>query len=214
MSDPYLGEIRMVSFNFAPQGWALCIGQTLSISQNNALFALIGTTFGGNGTTTFQLPDLQGRVPVNVGSGLGLQPISWGEKAGSPSATLTTQQLPIHTHPATFTPSGGGGTPTVTVNIQGSSAQSGSSSPTGNYIAGTIKGVSGTLGAGDAYVANPATTTLGNLAGVTASISGVGGGGGTVTNALTGQGQPFDIHPPYLGIYFVISLQGIFPSRG
>ena len=99
MGDQYLGEIRTVGFNFAPQGWALCNGQMMSISANNALFALLGTTYGGDGTTTFNLPDLQGRVPIHFGQGPGIsQNYQQGEMAGTESVTLTTQQLPTHNH--------------------------------------------------------------------------------------------------------------------
>ena len=93
MSDPYIGEIRMFGGTFAPAGWAFCDGQLLPISENDALFTLIGTTYGGDGQETFALPDLQGRVPVHQGNGFVL-----GQKAGVESVTLTTQQLPIHTH--------------------------------------------------------------------------------------------------------------------
>ena len=95
MASPFMGEIRLVSFNFAPQGWAMCNGQLLPINQNQALFSLLGTTFGGNGQTTFALPDLRGRAPIHVGSGHTL-----GEKAGEQSHTLTIAELPTHTHSA------------------------------------------------------------------------------------------------------------------
>jgi microcystin-dependent protein len=98
MSDQYIGEIRMVGFNFAPVDWALCQGQTLAISQYAALFALLGTTFGGNGTSTFQLPDLQGRVPLGFGNGAGLEPFVLGQKSGVASLSILTQNLPTHTH--------------------------------------------------------------------------------------------------------------------
>src|SRR6516165_10721861 len=84
MSEPYLGEIRLFSFNFAPRGWAFCQGQTLPINQNQALFALLGTTYGGNGQTTFSLPNLAGRAAISSGQGLGLSPHNLGESAGSP----------------------------------------------------------------------------------------------------------------------------------
>ena len=119
----------MVGFSFAPQGWALCNGQTLPISANNALFALLGTTYGGNGTTTFNLPDLQGRLPLHAGNGAGLPVYALGQKAGTQSVTLTQQHLPSHTHVATFTPSGGGGTPTLQVHVHGIYART--NSPTG-----------------------------------------------------------------------------------
>ena len=93
MSDPYIGEIRMFGGNFAPAGWAYCNGQLIPISENDALFTLIGTTYGGDGQETFALPDLQGRVPIHQGNGFVL-----GQKAGVESVTITTQQLPTHSH--------------------------------------------------------------------------------------------------------------------
>src|SRR5690242_6127262 len=93
MSEPFLSEIKIVSFNFPPKGWALCNGQFLPINQNQALFALLGTTYGGNGQTTFALPNLRGRVPIHMGSGHTL-----GEAAGSTSVTVNIQQLPTHLH--------------------------------------------------------------------------------------------------------------------
>jgi microcystin-dependent protein len=210
VGDPYLGEIRMVGFNFAPVGWALCNGQLLPISQNNALFALLGTTYGGDGRVTFGLPDLQGRVPLHAGSGMGLPTYVLGEKAGAPSVTLNQQQMPQHTHVATFTPTGGGGTPSVNVSITGSSAAGTTSTPTGNYLAGSVNA----SGQHPLYIpGNSAPPGAGNIAGVTASLSGVSGGGGTVTNAVTGGNLPVSIEPPYLAVYFMIATQGIFPSR-
>ncbi|MDQ3705319.1 MAG: tail fiber protein [Chloroflexota bacterium] len=98
MSEPFLSEIKIVSFNFPPKGWALCNGQFLPINQNQALFALLGTTYGGNGQTTFALPNLRGRVPIHFGEGHDL-----GEAAGSTSVTLNIQQLPTHLHPLNVT---------------------------------------------------------------------------------------------------------------
>ena len=96
--DFYIGEIRMFAFNFAPQGWAFCQGQTLSISQNTALFSLIGTFYGGNGTSTFQLPDLRSRVPVNMGQGAGLNPYVLGQTSGAQQVTLQVGNLAPHSH--------------------------------------------------------------------------------------------------------------------
>ena len=102
MSTPFIGEIRLFPYNFAPRGWAFCNGQILPIAQNTALFSLLGTTYGGNGQTTFALPDLRGRVANGSGQGPGLQNYSLGQVAGEESVTLLTTQLPAHTHP--FTP--------------------------------------------------------------------------------------------------------------
>jgi microcystin-dependent protein len=93
MSDPYIGEIRMLGFSWAPNGWAMCNGQLLPISQNDALFVIIGTQFGGDGQETFALPDLRSRIPVAPGNGIG-----WGEFAGTEQETLTIQQIPVHNH--------------------------------------------------------------------------------------------------------------------
>src|SRR5919109_1578231 len=93
MAEPFLAEIRIMSFNFAPQFWAMCNGQLLPINQNQALFALLGTTYGGNGQTTFALPNLRGQVPIHMGGGHTL-----GEKAGTTSVTLNQQQMPAHNH--------------------------------------------------------------------------------------------------------------------
>lgn len=96
--EPFIGQIQAFGFNFAPRGWALCNGQILSIAQNTALFSLLGTTYGGNGTTTFALPDLRGRSPRHAGAGPGLQNVQMGQVAGTNTVTLTTNQLPAHTH--------------------------------------------------------------------------------------------------------------------
>ena len=93
MSTPYIGEIRMFGGNFPPSGWALCNGQLMSIAQNDALFALIGTTYGGDGVQTFALPDLQGRIPLHAGPGF-----VQGQQAGEENHTLTVQEIPSHTH--------------------------------------------------------------------------------------------------------------------
>ena len=98
MSEPFVGEIRMFAGHFAPRGWALCDGRLLAVVQNEALFSLLGTTFGGDGRTTFGLPELRGRLPVHVGQGPGLSSRSWGEKAGNERIQLTASQFPTHSH--------------------------------------------------------------------------------------------------------------------
>lgn len=98
MSDGFIGEIRMFAGNFAPRSWAFCDGQLLAVSQNDALFSLLGTTYGGDGRTTFALPDLRGRVPVHKGTGPGLTFRNLGSSGGAEEVTLTTGQLPTHSH--------------------------------------------------------------------------------------------------------------------
>ena len=98
MSDPYLGEVRILTYKFAPRGWAFCNGQVLPIDQNTALFSLLGTTYGGNGQTTFALPNLQGRTPLSQGQGPGLSAYSLGQTGGVEAVTLTQQQIAPHTH--------------------------------------------------------------------------------------------------------------------
>jgi len=97
-AEPFIGQIAVVAFNYAPQGWAKCEGQLMSIQQNSALFALLGTTYGGDGVSTFRLPDLRGRVPMGDGSGPGLTPRVLGEMSGSETNTLTIGQMPMHSH--------------------------------------------------------------------------------------------------------------------
>jgi len=118
--DFYLGQIFMFAGNFAPRFSAFCDGQILSISTNTALFSLLGTTYGGNGVTTFALPDLRGRVPMGAGSGPGLTPRTLGERSGAETITLTVNQLPSHTH-------------TATLNV--STAAATATSPSGNVLA-------------------------------------------------------------------------------
>ncbi len=113
MSDQFLGEIRIFSGNFAPQYWAFCNGQVMAISQNTALFSLLGTNYGGNGTSTFALPNLQGILPVHQGNGVGLTQYSVGESVGETSVTLVQQQLPVHIHQLTASV-GRGATPATT----------------------------------------------------------------------------------------------------
>ncbi len=137
MSEPFLGEIQIYAFNYPPRGWALCNGQQMPITQNQALYALLGTTYGGNGTTYFNLPNLQERCAIHQGQGGGLSPYKQGQQVGADPVTLTTQQIASHTHPlgvvsATgngLTPSGNyfGGAPSSIGDIYGGTADSGGS---------------------------------------------------------------------------------------
>lgn len=155
MTDPFLAEIRLFAGNFAPRGWAFCNGQILPISQNTALFALIGTYYGGDGKTTFALPDLRDRVPIHQGQGPGLSVRSLGEVGGAGSVQLTLAELPAHVHPASDL---------------------------------------------------PATTNR--------ATDAVPAAGGRYTTATpTGPAAAHNNRPPFLGLAYIIALQGIFPPR-
>jgi microcystin-dependent protein len=106
MASPFIAEISLFAGNFAPRGWAFCDGQIIAISQNTALFSLLGTTYGGDGKSTFALPDLQGRLPIHAGQGPGLSPRDLGEKTGSETITLAPTQMPAHTHAVTTSAGG------------------------------------------------------------------------------------------------------------
>lgn len=203
MSEPFLGEIRMVGFNYAPSGWLSCNGQTLSIAQNSALFALLGTTFGGDGVTTFKLPDYQGRSPVGIGNGAGLSPIVQGQISGSESVTLLSTQMPIHTHTATSAPITVNSTGNASIPAATTGATLGAPGPTevlGNVAAA---GRAGTL-----YATTPDTT----LAPFAVNVSGtVTPAAPTIGNA--GGSQPVPLRNPFLGTNFIIATEGIFPSR-
>ncbi len=156
MTDPFVGEIRLFAGNFAPRGWAFCDGQVLPISQNTALFSLLGINYGGNGVSTFALPDLRDQVPISQGTGPGLTPRVVGESGGAADVALSAATLPTHSHPA-FSRRGTTPDPTDAV-----------PAARGRYIA-----------------AAPAVAA----------------------------GQPHNNRPPYLGLSFIIALQGVFPAR-
>ena len=124
-TEPFIGEVKILGFNFAPLGYMTCSGQTLSIASNTALFSLLGTMYGGNGQTTFNLPDLQGRMPIGQGQGPGLPFYSMGQVGGAVQTTLTTANMPAHNHPAAG----------ITVNMPVSTGGGDASSPQGAFLA-------------------------------------------------------------------------------
>ncbi|HJT65251.1 MAG TPA: tail fiber protein [Pyrinomonadaceae bacterium] len=144
MAEPFLSEIRIFSFNFPPKGWALCNGQLLPINQNQALFSLLGTTYGGNGQTNFALPNLQGRAPISFGSGFNL-----GEAGGEIAHTVTMSEMPTHTH---FT--------TQNMAVVGPNSNATQGVPTGNYWANDGK-ANFTTGASNAVMGPTAVTNVG-----------------------------------------------------
>jgi microcystin-dependent protein len=211
----FIGEVRMFAGTFAPRGWAFTNGQILSIAQNTALFAIIGTIYGGNGQTTFALPDLRGRVPVHAGgsAGPGLTQRNLGESGGEESQTQLVTQLAAHAHGAA-THSHGLTAPTVTLNA--SSAAGTTNAPAGAYLAVP----NGTSAKGNQAAAltlrlyDPAPSTLVPLAagavtvtapGTTAASSG--------DTAPAGASQPTPNMQPFLGLNYIICLEGIFPAQ-
>ncbi len=228
--ESFIGTIMPVAFNFAPRDWAFCNGQLLPISQNTALFSLLGTTYGGDGRTTFGLPDLRGRMPIGAqAQGPGLPNIVMGQMAGTPSSTVTstgavsvsisTANLPAHTHPATFSPTGSTSPLSVTINA---STDVGSTSvpANGSFIASTKLPGPGAVPFVYRPDAGTGTVPL-NSGMVTASGGGITGG--TVSIGDTGADQPVvapvsvngqvSTMPPFTGVNYVICLNGIFPPR-
>ena len=173
MSDPFVAEIRIFAGNFAPTGWAMCNGQLIPISQNTALFSLLGTMYGGDGKSTFALPDLEGRAPMFWGQGPGLSLRDQGEQGGSPTVTLLQSEIPAHTH-----------------SLLGTTSLASGRDPTGNPLARSRNGM--------AYQSNVNTGVV-QMAPETVGIAGAS--------------TPHNNMQPYLGLTFIIALQGIFPPR-
>ena len=171
MSDPFIAEIKMFAGNFPPRGYAFCDGQLLAIAQNTALFSLLGTNYGGNGTSTFGLPDLKNRTPMGWGNGPGLTPRVIGEMGGVSNVTLISSEMPQHTH-----------------SLAASSSSGSSDNPSGTSF--------GTIGRGRTAIYSSTAPS------VQMSPTGIGGGS-----------QPHNNRQPYLGLYFIIALQGVFPPR-
>lgn len=197
MSDPFLGEIKAVGFNFAPMGWAFCYGQQMIPSQNSALYALLGTLFGGSGTTTFNLPDLRGRCIIGQGQGPGLSNMVMGQSAGSENTQLQVANMPLHNHTATISGSGA-----ITFKMSGDTADS--ADPTGAMFA-KIK--SGTNFQND-YDKTPSTVITMSPDSATLDTSKL-----TVAISNTGSGAAFNNIPPYLVLNYIIATQGLYPTR-
>jgi microcystin-dependent protein len=175
MSEKFVAEIRIFAGNFAPTGWALCNGQLMPISQNTALFSLLGTTYGGDGKSTFALPDLQGSAPMQAGQGPGLSLRDLGETAGEQAVTLLQTEMPVHSHTA-----------------QGSTG-SNQTTPVNNAWASGAK-----LGGGNLYFpSTPASNVQMNPFGT----------------SIAGGNLPHNNMMPFLGLTFIIALQGVFPAR-
>lgn len=202
MSEPFVGEIRMVGFNFAPRGWALCAGQLMSIAQNSALFSLLGVTYGGDGVTTFALPDYRGRSPVGMGQGPGLTFVNQGEVSGTESTTLNILQMPTHTHAVTATATA---TSTGTFQVAGTASNPLATPSATNNILAASGGGPGSASIWSDQLTNP--VTLANPEAINTTV------GVNVAVQPAGGSQPVGLRNPYLGTNFVIATEGIFPSR-
>jgi microcystin-dependent protein len=175
MADPFVAEIRMFGGNFAPKGWASCDGQLLPISQNTALFSLLGTFYGGDGKSTFALPNLAGAAPMQQGAGPGLTDRFIGEMSGSDNVTLLSSEMPLHPH-----------------SMQGGFTQANlpGPSPTTVYTRSTP---------GNAYMTNSSQ----NLVQMNPQML-----------SITGGSLPHNNMMPFLTVYFIIAMQGVYPARG
>jgi microcystin-dependent protein len=181
-----IGEIRLFAGNFAPKNWSFCNGATIQIASNTALFSILGTTYGGNGTTNFLLPNLMSRTAVGAGNGPGLPSVALGQAGGTETTTLTQASMPAHTHVAA---------------VNANSASSTAATPAGQYPAGLTTRIAAggyTLRAG----------TYGN------AVDGAPMAANMVTLSPSGSNAPFSTLNPYLGMNYVICMYGIYPSRG
>lgn len=184
-TEPFIGEIKLFAFNFAPKSYMFCAGQTLAIASNTALFALLGTTYGGNGQTTFALPNLQGRMAIGQGNGAGLPSHTMGEMSGTTQVTLLTSNMPAHTH---------------TLNSARVRIASNETSGASNSSANSFPGNNDNVGV---WAETPTPNTY--MAPGVASLTG--------TTDIAGSSYPFSIMNPYIVLNYSIAAYGIFPSR-
>ncbi|PSW05262.1 phage tail protein [Photobacterium lipolyticum] len=213
--EEMLGSIKFFGGNYAPKDFAFCGGQLITISENQVLYAILGSMWGGDGRSNFALPDMRGRVPIGVGRGPGRDNINMTERRGNEINALKISQLPTHSHAATFSPTTSTSSPpTATAAVKANSGTGTENSPAGNYWAiGNIVQGRDTLPVEKGYAKSADTTLAGDA--VTIDIAGGSGGitGGSVTVDQTGGGDPFSIMQPSLGINYIMCTQGIFPSR-
>lgn len=182
--DPFIGEIVMFAGNFAPRGWSLCNGQLLAISSHTALFSILGTTYGGDGRTTFALPDLRGRTPIAPGTGPGLPTYRLGQVGGTERNTLTVAQMPSHNH-------------TGTLHVSNANA---------SQSAATANSTIATPGSSDGRSFTPTE-------GFNTSAPNITMNSGSVTTGNTGSSQAVNNMQPFLGMNYIIAMVGVYPSR-
>lgn len=197
MADPFISQIMVWPANFAPRNWAYCHGQLLAISTNTALFSLIGTLYGGDGRTTFGLPDLRGRAPIGAGRGPGLSLYQEGQFGGVEFVTLTQLEMPVHSHQAQAS--------SGAAELEAYDGPANQDSPAANHVLAKAQFSSGPSStAVQAYSDQTPDTTLGGVSAGTPGPIVVGNAGGSQSHENR---QPFQV------INYVISLQGVYPSR-
>ncbi len=193
--DVFLGMITLFGFAFAPKGWMFCAGQLLPVSSNAALFSLLGSTYGGDGQTNFNLPDLRGRTAIGVGPGSGLSPNQLGQKGGVETTALSLAQMPPHSHVASAASTS---TSTSILYAEGTAANA--LNPNGNMLASGLNNYATEDAQNNRAMSSQAvaTTTITNT---------------TVQIGPAGGGLPFSTMPPYLVLNYCIAVEGLFPSR-
>ena len=226
--DPFLGEIRVWPIDFAPRGWAFCSGQLLSLNQNTALYSLLGTRYGGDGFSTFGLPDMRGRLPLGAGPGTSGTNAPLGQKAGSVGSRtfsgvasgqvpIAVSNLPAHNHPATFV--GQSNTSTIQNTLPVALSAGGVTPSSNGFLS---QGTSSGGGIASIFVPSSNTATKVGINGGSGSITltpqgavtiGSSGGGTPLSVSLGVTGQVDIDLPPYLSLNYIIALEGIYPSR-
>lgn len=204
--DGALAEIRGFAGTFAPKNWVYCHGQLADIAQNQALFSLIGNYYGGNGRTTFGIPDLRGRVPIGSGQGPTLPPYQLSQMGGYSQISLTNHQLPKHSHLASGSVDSGSLSGSITAKMKVNSAAGDEKSPDGQYLGASFKNL---------YQDSPTDGKTLNSNAISVDASGLSVSVGDVNVAVsqTGEGEPFPIVQPYLCINWIICVDGLYPQR-
>lgn len=243
MADPFIGEIRTVAFNYAPEGWMLCNGQVLNVNAYQALYALLGNTYGGTYPTTFGIPDLQGRSVIGVGAGLNLPVTQPGVKVGAASTQLSIDQMPPHNHVAMVSDPGHTHTSALpahthpfSIPCDNGSGEPGLASPVGNFLSNTSgidaninvaiddASAADTSGGGFPHISGTGlysasgagsmgNGTTGNPSATAAGPTGASATGIAVALQNTGGATPVPIQSPAMGLYFIIATLGIWPPR-
>lgn len=213
MGEQMQGSVMIFGGNFAPRDWSICLGQNIPISENQALFAIIGTIWGGDGRTNFALPDYRSRVPIGFGQGIGLSQIFQGRNVGQEIYRLSIPEMPVHNHTAQFNPIGGGQPLEATVVVNAHNGIGSTTNPSGNYWA-TGNAIDGknvlpvektfSTSGGSVMATDAVQVTVTGGSGIT---------GGNVAVDNTGGNDAFPLTQPSLGTNFIMAIEGYFPSR-